>query len=83
MTRPLWEQTSNDKAKHEEVMEALKKYINCDWGVLGEDDKRMNDEAILNNDDRILARYSLSFGDIYIITEADRSYTTIMFCEDY
>ena len=33
--------------------------------------------------DRILARYSTAEGDIYIITEWDRSYTTFMFCDEY
>ena len=61
------------------VFGSLERYKNHDWGDICESDKRMNDLAAKNNDDRIVARY----GDIYIITEWDRSYTTILFCNQY
>lgn len=69
---------------HSEIVSLLERYAVCDWGVLGEEDKTMNDDAVKNNDDRILARYKTSRGrDVYIITEWDRSYTTIMFVDEY
>ena len=43
----------------------------------------MNDEAIKNGNDRILASYETSKGKIYIITENDRSATTILFTNEY
>lgn len=43
----------------------------------------MNDEAIKNGNDRVLAAYETSQGKIYIITEYDRSYTTILFSHEY
>ena len=52
-------------------------------GDLPNEDKRMNDSAIKNNDDRIVVRYNSEYGDIYIITEWDRSYTTILFTHEY
>lgn len=66
-----------------EIHKAFKRYISCDWGDLGAEDKAMNDSAIENNDDRILAKYIIGERPIYIITEWDRSYTTIMFCDEY
>lgn len=65
------------------ILDSIAKYRNCIWGDLSPDDKRMNDSAAKNNDDRILARYNSNYGDIYIITEWDRSYTTILFCDEY
>ena len=52
-------------------------------GDLPNEDKRMNDSAIKNNDDRIVVRYNSEYGDNNIITEWDRSYTTILFTHEY
>ncbi|MEI6818080.1 MAG: hypothetical protein WCL19_00615 [Verrucomicrobiota bacterium] len=54
-----------------------------DWGDLGDEDKQANEEA-LTNSDRILSCYQVGGGRrIYIITEADRSSTCVMFPEEY
>lgn len=55
------------------------KYCQGDWGDLCNEDKKMNDRAVKHNDDRIVASYN----DIYIITEYDRSYTTILLKSEY
>ena len=65
------------------ILDSIAKYRNCIWGDLPNEDKRMNDSAIKNNDDRIVARYNSEYGDIYIITEWDRSHTTILFTHEY
>lgn len=65
-------------------MGALARYMRGDWGDLGAEDREMNDNAVKEpQSDRILARYNLKCGSIYIITEWDRSYTTLMFCNEY
>lgn len=68
-----------------EIFECLKKYLDCDWGDTCKEDKKLNDSAVKNNDDRIVAKYNLKTipKSIFIITECDRSATTIMFCEEY
>jgi hypothetical protein len=67
-----------------DIEKAFSRYRNCDWGELGKSDKTANNEAIANpGSDRILARYATCKGDIYIITEADKSATTILFCDEY
>ena len=43
----------------------------------------MNDEAVRSGNNRILASYETSKGKIYIITEYDRSATTILFADEY
>lgn len=84
-TRSVYDACQNNKEVENEVMQAFKKYIACEWGDLEEEDKLLNDMAIKNNDDRILAKYHIKSldRDIYIITEWDRSVTTILFCEEY
>lgn len=59
------------------------KYRQGDWGDLCWEDKKMNDSAVKNDDDRIVARYNNPHGDIYVITEWDRSVTTILFTDEY
>ena len=65
------------------ILESSAKYRNCIWGDIPQEDKNMNDSAVKNNDDRIVARYNNPNGDIYIITEWDRSVTTILFTHEY
>lgn len=55
-----------------------------DWGDLCEEDKEMNDNGLKNGDDRLFSKYTDDNGEsIYIITEWDRSATTILFPDEY
>lgn len=59
------------------------KYMKCDWGDLCDEDKKQNVEA-LKDGGRILAAYKdVNERKFWIITEADRSYTTILLPEEY
>ena len=73
----------NNTLFNQEVMHALARYKKHDWGDMSEGDKEMNDEAVKNGNDRILAAYNTHQGKIYIITEHDRSATTVLFAEEY
>ena len=83
MTRGIKDCIADDEVFTKEVLKALLRYRNHDWGNLPEEDKRMNDEAIKNSNDRVFAAYKTSQGKIYIITEYDRSCTTILFSHEY
>lgn len=62
---------------------SLERYKNADWGDTCEEDKKQNDEAVKNGE-RILAVYKYNAEkSIWIITEWDRSVTTILFLEEY
>lgn len=68
-------------------IEALKRHMNCDWGNLGEEDCRLNEVALVSGD-RLLSSYQCENNDgdkttIWIITEADRSHTTILLPSEY
>jgi hypothetical protein len=61
----------------------LDRHLAGDWGDLSADDKASNDAGV-NGGDRIHSAYVLSTGvKIWIITEADRSVTTILLPEEY
>lgn len=67
----------------QEIFQALGRHITCDWGDLSDTDKRMNDHA-LKTGERLLSEYhSLNGTRFWIITEADRSATTVLLPEDY
>lgn len=56
----------------------LQRHALGDWGELSEGDKLQNDLALRDGDERIFSAYDTSFGRVWIITEHDRSYTTIL-----
>lgn len=65
------------------ISDSFTRYANHDWGDLCDEDKEMNDNAVQCGDGRILGRYNNALGNIYIITEWDRSLTTILLTDEY
>ena len=53
-----------------------------DWGEVCDEDKQMNEEALWG-DSRIMSVYKTETGDVWIITEADRSSTTLLLPSEY
>lgn len=77
--------TSNAAANLDElsVQIAIRRHALGDWGELDAHDRAEN-EAALQNDNRILSAYRDCRGTkFFIITEWDRSVTTILMPEDY
>lgn len=67
----------------EDIRLALARHVRGDWGDVDEDDKRAN-ELALQYDARILSSYQSSNNTkFWVITEADRSQTTVLLPEDY
>ena len=67
----------------EDVSFYINRHASGDWGVVDAEDWRANDQA-LQDEARILSVYILqSDVRIWIITEADRSVTTVLLPEDY
>jgi hypothetical protein len=61
----------------------LRRHISQDWGELSEEDVREN-ELALREGFRLLSAYRTNAGDrIWVITEADRSATTILLPSEY
>lgn len=61
----------------------LHRHMSGDFGDLWcEDDRAANEDAIKTGN-RILSNYQLGNDDLWVITEADRSVTTILLPSDY
>lgn len=70
-------------ATRESPLPFLKRHAAGDWGEVDKDDAAEN-EFSLTRQLRLLSAYNLSDGTrIWIITEADRSVTTILLPEEY
>lgn len=66
----------------EEYMAGLGSHLSGDWGDLDAEDFASNDEALVNGD-RLFSAYGKGERRFWVITEADRSVTTILLPEDY
>ena len=61
----------------------IARHARCDWGDVGAEDWRLNDQALVGGE-RILSAYSTSGSHrIWIVTEADRSVTTALLPDEY
>ena len=86
MTRGVADRIEADSLFAAFVTESFSRYLGCDWGDLDKDDARANDQAVADGNDRILAAYKregFSEDKIWIITEWDRSATTVLFPSEY
>ena len=83
-TNGIGDRMNSDKEFFKFVKSSFTKYMEGDWGDTCEEDVISNNEAVKNGE-RILAVYihKLSNTKIWIITELDRSVTTILFPEEY
>jgi hypothetical protein len=66
----------------EEPLYYLIRHRSGDWGEIDSQDRREN-ERCLKHGWRLLSSYPVGEETVWIITEADRSYTTILLPEEY
>lgn len=88
-TAAVWELIDTNEGFSLFISLCLSRYIAGDWGDIDDEDKALNDNA-LEEGDRIMASYQIPLeveevyeDRIWIITEADRSVTTLLFPGDY
>ncbi|AMK13449.1 hypothetical protein AUP07_0393 [methanogenic archaeon mixed culture ISO4-G1] len=71
------------------IQKCLDRHCQGDWGDLCDDDKQLNQDSLDEEKekgftyDSLFSSYETDFGKIYIITECDRSVTTILTPEEY
>ena len=66
----------------DEVMKAISRHAGCDWGDVGPADRKEN-ELSLREGFRLFSVYHTTSGvKFWVITEADRSATTVLMPED-
>lgn len=65
------------------VLQSLTRHSNGDWGDICQEDKTLNDESLVTSG-RLFSAYCSPDGTKYwIITEWDRSYTTVLLPDEY
>ncbi len=73
------------------ILHLLARHFQGDWGIVCEEDQAFNNSA-LKGVDRVLSAYPINedlpckgYGEntVWIITEADRSVTTVLLPEEY
>jgi len=84
MTRGVMDKTEESQEFSMFVLASLSRHLSGDWGDLGEEDKALNNNALDEEaPDRVFSMYKKGEEKIYIITEWDRSYTTVLFPSEY
>ena len=81
-TQKVVEKIKTDSNFASFVSQSLQRHLAGDWGDLCQEDKKENEFSLKNNL-RLLSAYKKANTKIWIITEADRSATTILFPEEY
>ena len=68
---------------HEDILMGIQRHQAGDWGDVSEEDRQEN-ELSLKHGFRLLSAYHAANGiKFWVITEADRSATTVLLPEDY
>ena len=66
-----------------DIVAALRRHASGDWGDVDPDDRAANDDA-LKSGERLLSVYQSATGTTFwVLTEADRSVTTVLLPDDY
>jgi len=67
----------------ESPIDFLKRHVSGDWGEVNAEDREANEQALMHGD-RLLSAYRTKLNQrLWVITEADRSTTTILLPEEY
>lgn len=84
MTQGIAEIVDKSEKIGEEILDCLLRHARCDWGDMCDEDKLENDYG-LQNGGRLFSQYNIGEDKtkIWIITEWDRSCTTILLPEEY
>ena len=83
MTRGVATYTHADPAHAALVLVFLGRHASGDWGDLDAEDTAANNAALIHGG-RLFSAYNLpDAGRVWVITDADRSATTVLFPEEY
>ena len=63
-------------------LDLLRRHISGDWAEMAVEDQQANHDAIAHGD-RVFSAYTLQGTKFWVITEADRSVTTILLPSEY
>lgn len=75
--------SATEQLSQADVQQSLQRHLNGDWGDCEPEDAAANEEA-LRHGERLLSVYHTAAAvKFWIITEADRSSTTVLLPDDY
>jgi len=74
--------TISESVDPKKVASVIRNHVTGDFGILENEDIDANKEAIKQGD-RVLSAYVVDGSKVYVITEWDRSYTTVLFANEY
>jgi hypothetical protein len=67
----------------EDILVGIRRHHSGDWGEVTEDDRKANDRALIEGTRLFSVYHAVSGIKFWLITEADRSVTTVLLPEDY
>jgi len=74
---------AREALSRDDIQTAVNSHVSGDWGDLDQHDENANERALAKGG-RIVSVYeSENGGRFYVITEADRQYTTILLPSEY
>lgn len=76
----IW--ATQDPSRSDHLNSMLSRHASGDWGEVCEEDKQANEYA-LRDGSRLLSAYTVDGTKFWIITEWDRSVTTVLFPDEY
>ncbi len=82
MTRGVADFVGDDLSRRVALLELLQLHSLGDWGTVCIEDAAANERALVEGS-RLLSAYEIGDIKVWIITEADRSSTTILFPDEY
>ncbi len=83
VTRGVHARMVDDRTFMEFIGRCLGRHMDGDWGEVDREDRQTNEDA-LKVGNRLLSAYShVDNTRVWVITEADRSVTTVLFPDEY
>lgn len=84
-TKAIAERMNREKQFGDFISDCLKRHITCDWGDVDGLDVRMNDDAVKSGEGEIHSIYAYPESDetIWVMTNGDRSATTVLYPYEY
>lgn len=65
------------------LLDLIYRHARGDWAGMHKDDQLANERAAREGDARILSAFTYYDTKLYVITEADRSVTTVLLASEY
>ena len=77
-----WVKEASPERRIAPLLCAVQRHARGDWGEVCSEDKLTNDEAVKHGN-RVISAYTIDAKKVWVITECDRSVTTVLFPEEY